>query len=317
MENNFLILGATGGIAYAFTKELISKKVNSTLYVRNKEKAIQLFGRSEFVEIVEGDINETAKFRKAAIGKTFIFCGINFPYQEWESKFKPALDTVIKVSKETKATILFPENNYAFGNMSYPIKENTLPKPTTKKGAVRLELVQHLKKATEHGDCKAIVLRLPDFFGPNVTNGLMKPIFGNAVSNKPMQWLINADIPHQLAFTPDVARLFYRLTQKKSLPDYYLLNYGGETVSSIKSFCKTVNIHTNQNNEIKVTPKFVLKLIGLISPEVKALKENFYQFENTIQLDDTSFSQAFPDFEKTPLTDAINTTVDWYKKLSW
>lgn len=316
MENNFLIVGATGGIAYGFTNELISRKIHSTIFVRNKEKAIQLFGRSEFVEIVEGDINETDKFRKAATGKTFIFCGINFPYQEWELKFKPALESVIKAAKETKATILFPENNYAFGNTSCAIKEDTIPNPTTKKGRVRLELVQHLKTATEDGDCKAIVLRLPDFFGPNVTNGLMKPIFGNAVSNKPMQWLISADVPHQLAFTPDVAKLFYRLSQKQGLPDYYLLNYGGETVPSIKSFCEKVNNHTNQKTEIKVTPKFVLKLIGLISPEVKALKENFYQFENTIQLDDTNFSKAFPDFEKTSLADAIGVTVDWYKSLS-
>ena len=313
MENIFLTLGATGGIGYAFTNELISRKIHSTLLVRNKEKAIQLFGKSEYLEIIEGNIDESDKLAKISKGKKFIFFGINFPYQEWESKFEPALDIVIKVSKETKATILFPENNYAFGNIPAPIKESTMPHPTTKKGAVRLKLVQHLKAATEQSDCKAIVLRLPDFFGPNVTNGLIKPIFKNAVNNKPMQWLINADIPHQFAFTSDVAKLFYMLTQEKELPDYYLLNYGGETVSSIKTFCEMVKTCTNNPSEIKVAPKFFLKLIGLISPEVKALKENFYQFANTIKLDDVKFSQTFPDFRKTPLTDAVKITVDWYK----
>ena len=315
MKNIFLTLGATGGIGYSFTNELISRKIHSTLLVRNKEKAIQLFGKSEYLEIIEGDINETDKFAKISMGKKFIFLGINFPYQEWESKFKPALETVINATKETKATILFPENNYAYGNISSPIKESTIPQPTTKKGDVRLKLVQHLKAATERNDCKAIVLRLPDFFGPNVTNGLIKPIFENAVNNKPMQWLINADIPHQFAFTPDVAKLFYMLTQEKELPDYYLLNYGGETVSSIKTFCETVKINTDNQAEIKVAPKFVLKLIGLISQEVKALKENFYQFENTILLDDAKFIHTFPDFRKTPQTDAIRITVDWYKNL--
>jgi len=315
MKNTFLTIGATGGIGYAFTNELISRKIHSTVLVRNKEKAIQLFGNSEYVEIVEGNLNEYNKFAKISKGKKFIFFGINFPYQEWESKFIPALDTVIKASKEIKATILFPENNYAYGNISSPIKETTIPLPTTKKGAVRLKLVQHLKAATERNDCKAIVLRLPDFFGPNVTNGLIKPIFENAVNNKPMQWLINADIPHQFAFTPDVAKLFYSLTQVKELSDYYLINYGGETVSSIKTFCETVKIHSKNKSEIKVTPKFVLQLIGLFSPEVKALKENFYQFENTISLDDTKLNQTFPDFIKTPLSNAIEITIDWYKNM--
>lgn len=313
MENTFLILGATGGLGYAFTNELISRKIHSTVFVRNKEKANKLFGKSEYVEIIEGNINDSEKFMKAAKGKKFIFFGINFPYQEWESKYKPAMDTVIEASKKSKATILFPENNYAFGNISSPIKESTKPQPTTKKGAVRLKLAQQLKSATERKDCKAIILRLPDFFGPNVTNGLMKPIFENAVNNKPMQWLINADIPHQFAFTPDVAKLFYTLTKEDNLPDYYLLNYGGKTVSSIKDFCEPVKTHTNINTELKVTPKFVLKMISLVSPEVKSLKENFYQFENTIKLDDTKFSQSFPDIEKTSLNEAIKTTTDWFK----
>lgn len=315
MKNIFLILGATGGIGFSFTNELITRKIHSTIFVRNKEKANQLFGKSEYLEIIEGDINDSKKLMKISKGKKFIFFGINFPYQEWESKFKPALDIVIKASREAKATILFPENNYAFGNVSTPIKESTIPDPTTKKGAVRLKLVQHLKAATKRNDCKAIVVRLPDFFGPNVTNGLMKPIFENAIKNKPMQWLINGNIPHQFAFTPDIAKLFYDLSQEEGLPDYYLLNYSGETVSSIKTLCETISSFTNNSSDVKVTPKFILNMISYFSPEVKSLKENFYQFENTIKLDDTKFSQSFPDFRKTQLSDAVKITIDWYSDL--
>ncbi|MBI1306787.1 MAG: NAD(P)H-binding protein [Bacteroidetes bacterium] len=314
MKNIFLTLGATGGVGYAFTRELISRQIPSTILVRNREKAIKLFGNSEYLEIVEGDITNSNILHKISGGKKFIFFGINFPYQDWESKFKPSLETVINASKESRATILFPENNYAFGNTSSPISEITEPVPTTKKGLIRLELVKLLKAASQHGDCKAVVLRLPDFFGPNVTNGLIKPIFENAIHQKPMQWIINADIPHQFAFTPDVAAVFYQLTQVKELPDFYLLNYGGEVISSIKEFGINVSKCTNGPSEIKVLPKFVLNLIGLVSPEVKSLKENFYQFENSIVLDDTTFNKTFPDFKKTPMQDAIKATVDWYRQ---
>ena len=39
MKTEYLVLGATGSIGYAFTKTLIDEKVPVTILVRNKEKA--------------------------------------------------------------------------------------------------------------------------------------------------------------------------------------------------------------------------------------------------------------------------------------
>jgi len=47
-----------------------------------------------------------------------------------------------------------------------------------------------LQEATDTGHCSVINFRLPDFWVPNVTNGLIKPLFGNAARGKSMTWMV-------------------------------------------------------------------------------------------------------------------------------
>ncbi|MCF8371365.1 MAG: hypothetical protein K9H64_07070 [Bacteroidales bacterium] len=101
------------------------------------------------------------------------FSDYNVPYQLWEEQMENIVSNVINTAKQNKATLLFPENNYAYGNIDKPITETTVPLPSTKKGELRLRLVNSLKKASERNDCKVIIVHLPDFFGPNVTNALL------------------------------------------------------------------------------------------------------------------------------------------------
>ena len=63
MKTKYLILGATGSIGFAFAQEIIKQKTPVTLLVRNKEKAIKLFGTSEFVELQEGDVMDIGVLR--------------------------------------------------------------------------------------------------------------------------------------------------------------------------------------------------------------------------------------------------------------
>lgn len=313
MTTKYLVLGATGSIGYAFTKELISKGIKVTIFVRRKEKAQELFGNNSLLEVVVGDVTNLKELKKASSNKEFIFCGINVPYQMWETQMENIISNVILSAKQNRATILFPENNYAFGNITTPITEKTIPHPTTKKGEIRLNLVRQLKKASENGECKVIITRLPDFFGPNVTNGLIKPIFKEAINNKPIKWMINADIPHQFAFTPDIAKYFYLLTLENNLPNFFLINYSGITISSIKYLSEKINGIQGNPKKVKVAPKFTLNIIALFSPEVKELKENFYQFENSIILDDDKLKNMYPKVTETRLEIALKTTLDWYE----
>jgi len=316
METKYLVLGATGSIGFAFTNELLSHRKKATLLVRNKKKAKTLFSNNPLLEIIEGDVNDLSTLKNVAKDKDVIFHGINYPYNLWGKFMKPITANVIEAAKQNKATILFPGNIYPFGNVSEKITEDSVPKPSTKKGAIRLELKKMLGEAAQKGNCKVIVLRLPDFFGPNVTNGLIKPIFGNAAKKKPIEWLINADVPHQFVYTNDAAKLFFILSKENDLPNYFLINYGGEVVPSIKHWSKTISKISGGPDKVKVNSKTMLNILSWFVPVVKELKENFYQFENAVILDDTKIKNAFPNFQPTKMEDAIAETIDWFRNNS-
>lgn len=313
MTPYYLVLGATGSIGYAFTKTLIDEKIPITILVRNKEKALELFGENTLLVIEEGDAMEPTKLEEVAIGKKFIFHGINYPYDKWEKNMEQVTRNVINAATSNKATILFPGNIYEYGNVKR-ITEDMVPEPTTKKGLIRLSLFNLLKSAAKEGKCKVIFMRLPDFFGPNVTNGLIKPVFGNAAKKKAINWLINADIPHQFVYTPDAARLMYLICKKKDLSDFTNYNYGGYVFSSVKELAKQISTITGGPDKVNVMPKWIMDTMALFMPVMKELKENYYLFENNVELVDKKVLDDYPGFVETPVDVAIKETIDWFSK---
>ncbi|WP_026452180.1 NAD(P)H-binding protein [Aequorivita capsosiphonis] len=133
MDTKHLVLGATGGIGFSYTAELLSHNIKTTILVRDKEKAIKLFKNNPLLEVIVGDVNNLTQLKEISANKEFIFLGINVPYQLWETQMEPIISNVIIAAKQHKATILFPENNYVFGNIDNPITESTVPQPSKKR----------------------------------------------------------------------------------------------------------------------------------------------------------------------------------------
>ncbi|HEQ98489.1 MAG TPA: NAD-dependent epimerase/dehydratase family protein [candidate division Zixibacteria bacterium] len=308
-----LVLGATGSIGSAFVTKLLETGRPVTALVRKREKALNLFGENPKLEVAEGDALDSRLVSKLAKGKNFIFHGINFPYDKWEGNMENATRNVINAARENKATILFPGNVYNYG-MTSPIYEDSKPAPITKKGRIRVELELMLKDAVIEGGCRVLLLRLPDFFGPNVTNGLMMPIFKNALEGKPMKWLIRTDIPHQLVYILDAGELFVRLMYREDLANYEEINFGGITVSSVEHWLRKIAELAGTQPKIKTISKLAITILSPFVPIVREIKEMAYLFENNIQLNDDKLRGMLPHFKPTPMQDANRETLDWFKK---
>ncbi len=316
MKKKYLVLGATGAMGYAFACELLRQGVVTDILVRDRGKAERLFQHNPLLNIHVGDVHNAGTLEDIAAGMDVIFHGINFPYQHWHTLMKPVTERIILAARQNGSAILFPGNIYAFGNIDEPIRENTLPNPITRKGRLRLEVENMLKEATIDGKCSVINLRLPDFWGPNVTNGLIKPLFGNAAMGKTMIWMVRGDVAHQFAYTPDAARLFYLLAAETDLPPYFAMHYGGQVVPSIRSLAKELSAEAGSPEKLKIFSKTALKILGLFVPVVRELNENIYQFEHCIILDDSKIRSKYPEFEETRFHDALAETISWYRSAS-
>lgn len=313
MKTDYLVTGSTGSIGYAFTKALLENKISTTVLVRDKQKTIKLFDNTDLLEIIEGDVMDVELLKEISNNKKYIFHGINYPYDQWAGNMTAATENIIEAASQNKATIIFPGNIYEFGNVK-EITEDMVPNPTTKKGKIRLELFEMLKSAAHEGKCKVIFMRLPDFYGPNVVNGLITRLFGHAVKNKTMNWLIRSDIPHQFVYTPDAARLMLKLCIKTDMPDFALFNYGGMIVPSLNDFANEIAKQSGSPSKLQNLPKFMMNIMALFMPVMKELKENYYLFEYPVILNDDKIRKVFPDFKFTSQEKSIAETLKWFKE---
>jgi nucleoside-diphosphate-sugar epimerase len=322
MDTNFhtLVLGATGSIGYAVTANLLARQLPVTILVRNRAKAEALFPDESTLTIVEGDAQDATLLNRIAANNDFIFHGINYPYDKWFGNMDTVTKKVIDAAAQAHATIVFPGNVYNFGNTSEPIREDSRPQPCTRKGQLRVELESMLEEAANAGKCRVINVRLPDFWGPNVLNEGVKPIFENALNGKALPWLVNADIPHQAVYTKDAAeitvRLMLREANRTDAGDdaYQVWNYGGTTVPSIRSWFGKINALTGKPLKIQLYSRFMVSLLGLFMPVLREVKEMLYLYENTILLDDRKVLALFPDFHPTSMKQALTETLTWFSE---
>lgn len=309
----FLVLGGTGSIGYAFAQELLQQQEQVTLLVRNRQKAEKLFGPHPTLQLVEGDAQDAALLKTLGAAATHIFHGINYPYEQWEGNMERVTQHVITAAAQHKATILFPGNIYNFG-LTTPITEDTPFAPTTKKGVLRVRLEQMLQQAAEAGMCRVINVRLPDFWGPNVMNEGIAPIFKGAIAGKAMPWLYRNDIPHQLVYTPDAARVFYELVKLQPAEAYTLYNFAGGVVPSIKAWQAQIAAAAGTRPKYKVYPGWLFKLMGIFSPGMREISEMRYLWQHTLLLNDAKLRRTLPNLPHTPMPQAVSETLVWFRK---
>ncbi len=315
MKPNFLILGATGGIGYGLTKALLDQQIPTTILVRQADKALTLFGNHPILTIIVGDATNSETLQAAMQYKTHVFHGLNTDYEKWEDFMPKVTRSVIDAASLYDVTIVFPGNNYNYGPLSEPITEVTPFQPSSPLGKIRVELERSLQQAAKQRRVKVIVVRLPEVWGPNVTNKTFAPVFTNAIKGKKIPWLYEVDVPQQMVYNLDAGQAILAICEQYTeCQSYAVYNYPGQLHSSMRYFFQLVSWAAGTPLRISLVPSWLIQLLGLVNPTARALQDLRYKYEQTILLDGKKFNKAFPSFEPTPINEAAEQTIDWYQK---
>lgn len=313
MKTNTLILGATGGVGYAVAKAQLDKENPVTVLVRDVKKAYNLLGNHSKLEIIEGDALDSVLLNRLAEGKTHIFHGLNASYEYWEEFMPLATRKVIEAAIKSGATVVFPGNIYNYGNITEPATEVTPFKPESELGKLRLKLELQLEQATRSGRIKALVVRLPEMWGMNVTNAAFAPVFENAINGKSIPWLYTADVPQQMVWNMDAGRAVSELMEWNPEHSFETVHYAGSEVHSMYTFFSRVCKAVGSQSKTKVLGSRMIRCFAFNKPVLRKVQELEYKYRNTILLDDSRFHNLIPEFEETPLEEAIRDTVEWFR----
>jgi hypothetical protein len=63
---------------------------------------------------------------------------------------------------------------------------------------------------------------------------------------------------------------------------------------------------------MRVATRWMLQSVGVFNPMVREVIEMLYEFEEPFIMDSSKFTQTFGDLS-TPLPQAIQATVDWFR----
>lgn len=169
--------------------------------------------------------------------------------------------------------------------------------------------------AHSDGKVKVVIPRFPDYYGPNVTNKLMKPIFMAALSGKKAGWVGNLDVRHDLVFIEDAAAACIMLGETASAYGEVWHVPGAGSITGREFIDMAFRAAGNKPN-IGLLSGRSIRVAGLINSDAREMIELMYEFEEPLVLDGSKFSTKFPLFKYTSHEEGIRKTINWFRQVS-
>ncbi len=309
MSDEMHVVFGTGAVGTAVIEELIKREKR----IRAVNRHGQAAHLAASVEVVSGDATNADRCREVCQGATHVYNCTNPPYDKHVELFPLLQAGVLAGAAAHDAKLIVMENLYMYGpTHGAPLTEDTPEAAPTRKGKSRAQLHRELMAAHKAGTVRAVSGRASDFFGPlGLNSAVGERVFYPALKGDTIQMLGNLDLPHTYSYTPDVGKGLVILGEHDEALGRAWHLPGPRTVTT-REFLSLIMQATGQQCKIQLAPKVLVRIIGLFNPIMRELVEMYYEFDEPFVMDFSQFTAAFGDIS-TPLEEAVQTTVGWYR----
>jgi len=309
------LFGAAGAIGNSIAAALREGNQPYRVVGRNRTELEKSFGNDPLAEIVTWNPDDPASVREACRGVGTLIYLIGVPYNHFE--LHPVL-----IEKTLEGAIAEGIERFVLIGTVYPygrprtakVTEEHPREPDTFKGQKRKEQEDILLKAHNQGRIKATILRLPDFYGPNVERSFLDRLFKAAVSGSTADMIGPIDRPHEFVFVPDVGPVVLALARK---PEAYgrWWNFAGAGAITQREIAQKVFALAGRKPKLRVAGKTMLRVLGLFDPFMRELMEMHYLLTEPVLMDDTALHQLLGTVERTTYDEGIRLTFAAYKRV--
>ncbi len=237
-----------------------------------------------------------------AWGADVIVNGWNPLYPEWAAQVPKLTKQVIEVAKSTKATVIIPGNVYNYGADAPSVYGVDTPHGAKNPlGRIRIEM----EAAYRASGVQTIVLRAGDFIDTQASGNwfdmMITPKIGKGIFTYPG----NPDVNHAWAWLPDLARAAVDLAEMRDdLPAFADVPFAGYTLTG-RELCAAVEKAYGRPLRLKKMNWLPIRIARPFWPMAKHLLEMRYQWNKSHRIDGATFDALLPDFEMTPLEQAM------------
>lgn len=302
------ILGA-GGVISNYLARSLPKYTEKVRLVSRNPKIIT--GNEE---LFSGDLTDKDKTFEAVSGSDVVYLTAGLPYDSdvWEKIWPQIMKNTIEACKHHKAKLVFFDNVYMYGNVDGWMTEETPFNPCSKKGEIRAKIANMLLDEIKTGYLSALIARAADFYGPDTPKSFVTvTIFDKLSKGKKAQIMENPDARHSLSYTPDCAAATALLGNTETAFNQTWHLPSDMNVLTHKEMVDLAAKYFGVDSSYSVIKRWLLKLVGLFSKEMKENIEMLYQFNSDYLFDSSKFDNAFK-FAKTEHEKGFFETVKSY-----
>jgi nucleoside-diphosphate-sugar epimerase len=309
-EPNLHVVAGLGPVGRAVVTELLDRGLPVRAIARHAGSPLP-----PAVEFVGADLSDSGAARRAMAGAAVVYHAASAPYDRWPALLPSIMRGVLDGATAAGARVVYADNLYAYGPVRGPLTETLTARATGPNGRVRAMLADQLLEAHAVGTVRATIGRASDFYGPWGRQSMAgERLFEPALAGKPTQVLGDPDMAHTFTFLGDFARGLVTLgTRDEALGEVWHLP-SAETLS-IREFVRLVFDGAGQPPRVRVMPAPLLAALALVSPTLRAVREQQYQREAPWVVDHSKFAKAFG-AATTPHAEAIAVTLDWFRGAS-
>jgi nucleoside-diphosphate-sugar epimerase len=303
------LFGAAGAIGQSIAAAFRQAGRPYRVVGRSREPLTQSFGHDPLAEIVTWNPDEPGSVRAAAHGiDTIVYLvGVNY----WQFELHPPLmaKTLAGAVAEGVERLLLIGTVYPYGRARTDrVREDHPREPHTFKGKMRKAQEDLLLEADAAGRIKGAVLRLPDFYGPNVDKSLLYGAFVAATTRGVANLIGPLVKPHEFVFVPDVGVVVARLIATPGAWGH-VWHLAGAGVTSQQAMVDEIARQAGRPVKVRVAGKWLLRVLGLFNPLMREMVEMHYLLTEPVIMDDSALQQLIGPIVKTPYPEGIRQTL--------
>ncbi|MCU4992170.1 SDR family NAD(P)-dependent oxidoreductase [Bacillus cereus] len=312
-----IVLGATGGSGQAVVSELLSREIEVIAFGRSESKLKKLMkehGSTPLLTYKLGDIFDYRTIVEAAKDVDVIFQCANVQYHEMADKLLLLGENVMKAADILDKKIVIVDGIYVYGHQVAKGDENHPKQPHTKKGKIRVEF-EELIFENKCKNAKALIVRLPDYYGITSQNSYLHPTLTGLAGNKISIFIGNLKTPREYVYLPDAAKMIVEIANKD---DSYGENWNipGAGLISGKEIIKFAREITGNKKIVIPLNKNAIRISGLFNPVMKEVVEIMYLTEEGFTLSGEKYENRIGKIVATPYKDGLKETLNSLMKNS-
>ena len=303
------ILGAGGAIGNELVRLLAARNEPFRLVGRNPRLS------PGATEAFAADLTDQDQTIRAVAGSSVVYLlvGLKYDYRVWRELWPRVMGNTIEACKRTGARLIFFDNVYMYGKVIGAMTEQTPFNPCSKKGELRAKIATTLTREWQSGALTAMIARAADFYGPDTRNGVPNVLVLEPFSKKgKASWLVNADVPHSLTYTPDAAQSLIHLAERATAWNQTWHVPTSPDPLTGKEFIALAAKNFDVAPKYRVLGRPMLRLAGLFSAQIRESYEMLYQSDSPYLFDSAKYAREFG-FAGTPYADGIRAAAASYK----